>query len=270
MYLREFKIHDIKCFEEVHVPFPHDGEDYSGWIVLLGGNGMGKSTLLQAMAIALVGPLAGQRLLLSPDGWVRQGRGYGEFSASIVKGPMDLAVKKAKEHFQTRFAVTGRQEVELDDTTYDQPQLVPRLDGKRALMKGPYAARNKGWFSCGYGPFRRLLGGASEESSLMFALEREVAICHVVPRSRGADPLHGVVECASTADRSTKNTRIKPGLRAPSRRFVALSIACYPERSISHASIRSAFFSRVPAGPKWLYSTSAMAIAASLLWRSIS
>ena len=74
MYLQEFTIQGIKCFDRVELKFPHVGEDYSGWIVLLGGNGMGKSTLLQAMAISLVGPLAGQRLLLNPDGWVRQGQ----------------------------------------------------------------------------------------------------------------------------------------------------------------------------------------------------
>ena len=69
--------------------------------------------------------------------------------------------------------MTGRQQVVLDATTYDQPQLVPLLDDKKALMNGPYAAMNWGWFSCGYGPFRRLLGGTSEESRLMFSFGRE-------------------------------------------------------------------------------------------------
>ena len=53
MYLQKFTIQGIKCFDRVELEFPHVGEDYSGWVVLLGGNGRGKSTLLQAMAIAL-------------------------------------------------------------------------------------------------------------------------------------------------------------------------------------------------------------------------
>jgi hypothetical protein len=174
VYLQEFTIQGIKCFDRVELKFPHVREDYSGWIVLLGGNGMGKSTLLQAMAITLVGPLAGQRLLLSPDGWVRGGQAHGEFSARIVKGMMDLAGGRPRgKVYKPRFAVTGRREVVLDSTTYDQPQLVPLFDDEKVLMKGPYAARNLGWFSCGYGPFRRLLGGTSEESKLMFAQGRE-------------------------------------------------------------------------------------------------
>ena len=58
---------------------------------------------------------------------------------------------------------------------YDQPQLVHQGDhtAKKGLMSGPYAAKRSGWFSCGYGPFRRLLGGSSEESKLMFSLGRE-------------------------------------------------------------------------------------------------
>ena len=108
MYLREFYIKDIKCFDDVLLQFPHSSNDYSGWIVLLGGNGMGKSTLLQAMTIGMVGPLAGQRLLFNPDGWVRSAKTYGEFSASIVRGAHDVSAgQPRKTPYQTRFVVTG-------------------------------------------------------------------------------------------------------------------------------------------------------------------
>jgi hypothetical protein len=175
VYLRDFQIVGIKCFEDVQLHFPHDGDDYSGWIVLLGGNGMGKSTLLQAVAITLVGPLAGQRLL-NPGGWVREERELGSFSGSIVKGQQDTASgKPRKQPYTTGFTVTGRRIVEVAEISYDQPQLIHVSEAKdtRSLMSGPYAVSRSGWFSCGYGPFRRLLGGASEVSSLMFSQGRE-------------------------------------------------------------------------------------------------
>jgi len=175
VYLREFRISDIKNFESVKLEFPHQGDDYSGWIVLLGGNGMGKSTLLQAIAIALVGPLAGQRLL-NPDGWVRQGMDHGCIYGEIVKGEGDVASgQPRRKPYSTTFVVTGREEVPVENVVYDQPQLVHVVDEKtrKSLMSGPYAAKRPGWFSCGYGPFRRLLGGASEESRLMFSTGRE-------------------------------------------------------------------------------------------------
>jgi hypothetical protein len=175
VYLREFRIQGIKCFEDVHLQFPHDGDDYSGWIVLLGGNGMGKSTLLQAIAISLLGPVAGQRLL-NPDGWVRKERKSGDFSASIVKGERDTASgQPRKKPYETAFTVTGSNLIELEGIPYDQPQLIHMSDdkGMKSLMSGPYAVHKAGWFSCGYGPFRRLLGGASEKSRLMFSPGRE-------------------------------------------------------------------------------------------------
>lgn len=175
MYLREFEIQDIKCFENVQLYFPHTADDYSGWIVLLGGNGMGKSTLLQAIAIALVGPLAGQRLL-APDGWTRRKKDLGKFRASIVKGEQDIASGQPRRRpYETSFFVTGTKLIEHRGIPYDQPQLIHvSLDKEtKSLMSGPYAARKTGWFSCGYGPFRRLLGGASEVSQLMFSTGRE-------------------------------------------------------------------------------------------------
>ena len=148
---------------------------------------MGKSTLLQAIAISLVGPLAGQRLLLNPDGWARQGRRSGEFSAEVVKGEGDTAAgQPRKKPYSTRFAVTGREEVTVGGSKYDRPQLVHVSEPatRKGLMAGPYASRKPGWVSCGYGPFRRLLGGASEVSELMFWMERESRFVTLFRRQR--------------------------------------------------------------------------------------
>src|SRR5262249_6875656 len=126
---------------------------------------MGKSTLLQAMAVTLMGPVPGARLL-NPDNWVRSGRGSGQYSASLVwtRGDSTLKRPRKNEPYITRFAMTGREEVTLEGTPYDQPQLVHLADQKerKSLMSGPYSAKKHGWFSCGYGPFRRLMGGSSE------------------------------------------------------------------------------------------------------------
>ncbi len=177
MYLQEFRIQRIKCFDDIDIKFAHSKDDFSGWIVLLGGNGMGKSTLLQAMAIALMGPVPGGRLLLNPSGWVRSGADYGEISASIGWGKGDFTLKRPKknEPYRSRFALSGSKEITLQGTSYDQPQLVHLADDKdrKSLMSGPYAARKPGWLSCGYGPFRRLLGGSSETSQLVFSSGRE-------------------------------------------------------------------------------------------------
>jgi hypothetical protein len=175
VYLTEFELRDVKCFEHVCLKFPHAGsDDYSGWNVLLGGNGTGKSTLLQAMAITLVGPLTGQRLLVNPSGWPRQPAPKGEIRAKIMPGNHDGAAgSPRKKPYSAAFAVTGATEVSIDGESYDQPQLVQLSNDRRGLMKGPYAATRQGWLSCGYGPFRRLTGmGGSEEYELVYSSGR--------------------------------------------------------------------------------------------------
>jgi energy-coupling factor transporter ATP-binding protein EcfA2 len=171
MYLKKFVIDDIKCFDRLKIDFPHDGQNHAGWVVLLGGNGVGKSTLLQAMALALVGPLSGQRLF-RPEGWVREGARKGLIQAEIIRAESDSQLgQPRKKPYEVNLAVVGNQEVEIDGQPYDQPQLVHLADDRerKALVSGPYGARRPGWFSCGYGPFRRLSGGETQAKVIYFA-----------------------------------------------------------------------------------------------------
>jgi DNA repair exonuclease SbcCD ATPase subunit len=52
MYLKKIVLKNIKCFKELSLDFAKDFEPPL-WKVLLGQNGLGKSTLLQAMGVVL-------------------------------------------------------------------------------------------------------------------------------------------------------------------------------------------------------------------------
>ena len=51
MYLKSFTAKNLKCFKDVTLTMPDEG-GYAGWHVILGGNGVGKSTLLQGIALS--------------------------------------------------------------------------------------------------------------------------------------------------------------------------------------------------------------------------
>jgi hypothetical protein len=167
MYLKSFTIKQVKCFGEGVFDFPArvDGR-YAGWHVLLGANATGKTTALQAMAVCLLGPSAWAQLL-APVGWVRQGAtdAHGTLEAEITKGPRDGAERDVKGPFSARVFVTPDRAVDIEREPHDTPQFVLSKRHRSTLAKGVYATKKRGWFACGYGPFRRLYGGSSEATA---------------------------------------------------------------------------------------------------------
>lgn len=170
MYLTSFTARSIKCFAEVSLDFPTgEGESHAGWNVILGANATGKTTLLQAIAAALVGPSPAMRLV-SAGSWVRRGAPYGELVAELMRGAADVAEgQRRKIPYRASFAVVGDQPAEIDGVEYTAPQIVlrgkPKDSEHRGLLKGPYAVSKAGWLVCAYGAFRRFTGGAEDDLS---------------------------------------------------------------------------------------------------------
>ena len=77
MFLKRITLRNIKCFEDLTLDFGR-GDGVRHWTTIFGMNGLGKSTLLQAMGVALAGPSAVRELMPVADGWARQGCPYGE------------------------------------------------------------------------------------------------------------------------------------------------------------------------------------------------
>jgi predicted ATP-binding protein involved in virulence len=47
-------LESVRCFERLDLKFEPHGEQYAGWTVVTGDNATGKTTLLKAIALALV------------------------------------------------------------------------------------------------------------------------------------------------------------------------------------------------------------------------
>lgn len=168
LYLADFAIADVKCFAETGLTFPGTGDDYAGFNVLLGVNGTGKSTLLQAMALLMLG--SSQNPFVRWQDWPRSGLTHGRISGHLVRGEHDVAQgTPRKSPYDVRLWVTGDEIIdkvgqvvgpEAETFASNEPALIldpnkPTL--RRALLAGPWSGR-PGWFSAGYGPFRRLSG----------------------------------------------------------------------------------------------------------------
>jgi hypothetical protein len=191
MYLKSIRLRNIKCFADATVDFT-SGDSVRRWTTFFGRNGLGKSTLLQAIGAVLAGPSAARELLPTADGWVRKGESWGEIIADVQWTEGDstgVGAKRVNRPYVIRYLVSGNDPNTLPPALEEKPT-VPELvawsgDGnakekesltkdRKLLQQTAYAEDQHGWLACGYGPFRRLSGGA-EYANQIVARQRRSA-----------------------------------------------------------------------------------------------
>jgi energy-coupling factor transporter ATP-binding protein EcfA2 len=83
----------FKYTPTVDVPFPVPVPDHGQWIVLVGENGVGKTTLLRALALGLASPAVASKLLDERLPLVRNG-GEGRIGVELVGGAFRAVVRR--------------------------------------------------------------------------------------------------------------------------------------------------------------------------------
>ncbi len=164
MYVRRVALEGIRGFQELDFTFERPDGSYSGWNVITGDNGSGKSAFLKSVALALVGPESSRLLQPGLNGWIRQGFKHGTIAAQLVAGPLDRFTQGPK------FDKPFWSELELASTSRGLVSLKTGqryLKQKRGPTRGPWLDEPEGWFCIGYGPFRRLYGHSPEAQRIM-------------------------------------------------------------------------------------------------------
>lgn len=170
MWVESITLSNIKCFQQQEIRFTrnpkarrHRARPYN-WITLLGENGVGKSTILQALALLLAGPEAAKELLPRPAGWVRDPKSPGKLTAVLHKEDIDTGTfgeDKQRQTFSYSYFVTGSTAVEVgtakDKQIYTEPALIEESTKILSWLRAnAFASGSQGWFAVGYGAFRRL------------------------------------------------------------------------------------------------------------------
>jgi len=161
MWIKELHLENIKCFETLKLKLSKGNSPFF-WVTLVGENGTGKSTILQALALLLAGPEGAIQLLPRPEGWVRDQEKPGKITLRLHQGKNDAGIyggaKKERKVFQYTFYITGGKKLTINNKVFTEPIITEDTNNRAIpwLREHALLPKGKGWFGAGYGAFRRL------------------------------------------------------------------------------------------------------------------
>lgn len=168
MYISKISLKNIRGFESLEFDLDRGDGGYAGWTVFTGSNGSGKSSLMRAIATCLVGRDTSRALEMSLQGWIREPANgkSSSISLDIVSVPGD----ESRRGQPTKKPFTAKLELKANGS---EPTLVdasPKRNKKKAVAEDTiWSNTSKGWFACGYGPFRRVFGASADAQRTMTA-----------------------------------------------------------------------------------------------------
>ena len=154
MHVRRLKIENIRSIREFDLDLRRD-KDRAGWHVLLGDNGSGKSTIVRALALALMGKDNALATRQDWSRWLAVGNKAGRIS-------VQLSAHESRDRWSGSGRTGERPEPEVEIEALPDGSV---RNGDRTAIKfsGRYTSRTvwgggSGWFSASFGAFRRFSG----------------------------------------------------------------------------------------------------------------
>jgi energy-coupling factor transporter ATP-binding protein EcfA2 len=169
MYIDHITLQSIRGFRQLDFDLKRPGGGYAGWTVFTGDNGSGKSTLLKTIAVCLTGADTARALQPSFRGWIRCGavKEPAYIQLHIAGIPEDDGMtgegRRRGGPFPARLGLEpGGEDVVVRAV---KPEGTPRTYSTPG--RSIWSPKASGWFSCGYGPFRRVFGASPEAARAM-------------------------------------------------------------------------------------------------------
>ncbi|NUQ26455.1 MAG: AAA family ATPase [Saprospiraceae bacterium] len=159
MYLQKVAIKNIRSIREFEMTF----QNPAGWHVLIGDNGAGKSSIIRAIAAALIGPEQIAAVLPNWQEWLTKGEEEAKINLELLP---DRNVDKIGRGQPTDNPITN----ELSLTREERGV---RMQSNANVSRKPPTnynwSNNEGWFSVAYGPFRRFTGGDNRWNKVYYS-----------------------------------------------------------------------------------------------------
>jgi energy-coupling factor transporter ATP-binding protein EcfA2 len=169
MFIDKVTLKNVRGFRNLEFSLDRGSGSYAGWTVFTGDNGSGKSTLLKAIAVALTGKDTARALQPSFHRWIRDGEHEASIELQLVRSADDDSLSGEGKAPSKEFPAC----VSLKNGSKEPHVEITIPTGKPKNYSTPqrtiWSLDAKGWFSCGYGPFRRVFGASPEATRQMVA-----------------------------------------------------------------------------------------------------
>ncbi len=163
MYLNKVYIKNIRSIADFAMIF----EKPAGWHVIIGDNGAGKSTIVRAISLGIIGPTDSRALRLNLNDWVRRDSDdAGSIQLIVLKHDQDSKLGQSRP--RTRPFEATLTLMRKENNGYI-------LEGNKGAPAENIWSNAYGWFSCAFGPFRRFTGGEKEWMKVYYSDPRAAA-----------------------------------------------------------------------------------------------
>lgn len=161
MYIKSVRIKNIRSIENFEMEFSNP----AGWHVLIGDNGAGKSTVIKSIATALVGPDEIMGITPNWNEWLMWNEKKGNIRLTVIK-ESNIDQQTTKIESPSMFSgVAGAFPIEFSFEK-NKNGLVDLVKKASSGAHSSVWSSKVGWFSAGFGPFRRFTGGAYEKEKI--------------------------------------------------------------------------------------------------------
>ncbi len=160
MYIKKVEITNIRSIREFSMTFGNP----AGWHVLIGDNGTGKSTIIRSIALALIGTEQALGLRTDWREWLNNQTSEGTVKLKISRDKVDASI-------YTEGAKKSRLRAIFNELYFKRDSNGVSFSGNNSGAEDTNPTfynwgNGNGWFSAGYGPFRRFSGGSTEMSKI--------------------------------------------------------------------------------------------------------
>ena len=168
MHVQRLTIENLRSIRSFKLDL--EQTDSAGWHVILGDNGAGKSTVVRALALALMGQWNAHAAHQDWSHWLAAGEKSGQVSVSLRAHDMDHWTGKGRTSpgpISARADIASESETSGHNGQHPTVRFSSNRFANRTIWGDGY-----GWFSASFGPFRRFSGGDRELDKLFVTRPR--------------------------------------------------------------------------------------------------